>query len=104
QRDVEWVGACGGRRRDLAVEVARRHREDAAGQVAEVVGEVGVVAIDHALFGEVAVEAVGELTQYKKSEDVGTDVLLVCDGVLLAARALRHLRAAEIQKSVHVEM
>ena len=62
------------RRRDLAFEVSRRHREHAAGQIAEVVGQVRVVAIDHALLGEVAVEAVGEFAQDEEAQNVGADV------------------------------
>ena len=69
QRNVEGITAAG-RCGDGAFEVSRRHREHAAGQVAEVVGQVRVVAIDHALFGEVAVEAVGEFAQDEKTQHV----------------------------------
>src|SRR5208337_2669062 len=76
-RDVERVAASAGRGCNRATEVARRHREYAAGQVAEVVGEVRVVAIDHALFGEIAVEAVGEFAQDEEAQHVGSDVFLI---------------------------
>ncbi len=103
QRDVEGIAAAG-RGRDGPFEVSRRHREHAAGQVAEVVGQVRVVAIDHALFGKVAVEAVGEFAQDEKPQHVGAVGLLVGDRIAGVAGALRQARAAEIQEAVDVEM
>ena len=95
-----------GRRRNVqfAAEIALRHRQHAAGEIAEIVGEVGVVALDQPLVGEIAVEAIDDFAHHEVAQYVGAVRLLILDRIAHVARAFRHPRAAEIQPSVHIEM
>ena len=93
-----------GRNTQFAADIALGHREHAAGEVAEVIGQIGVVAIDHAVVGEITVEAVSHFAHHEVAQDVGPVGLFVTDGVAHVAGTFRHPRAAEIEPAVDVQV
>ena len=87
-----------------AVALAAHHRGHPGQEVAEVVGQVGVVARHHRLVREVAVGPEGEVGQEVVAEAVHPEVGdEVGRGDLVQAR-LRHLLAADEEEAVDVDL
>ena len=76
-------------RRDfhLAAAVALRHPQHSAREIAEVVREVGVVALDETLVAEVDIEAVDDLAHLEIAQHVSAVLLFVLHRVGNVARA-----------------
>ena len=98
----QWAVRVGGR--TDAAALLGDHGGHPGGQVAQVVGQVGVVADDHALVAEVAVGPEGLSAQKLVAKAVHAKVLDQFGRGDLVERRLRHLLAADQQVAVHVEL
>ena len=79
---------------DRAAEVLLAHGNGAAEQVAQVVGQVAVDAIDQGLVGEHAVVAKGDLTQQEVADGVHAVAVAQDHGVHHIALGFAHLVSA----------
>ena len=85
------------------VAVALDHGRDPAGQVAEPVGQVGVVALDQRLPGEVAVLAEGDLALEEVADGVAAERLHQVVGGDAGELGLAHLLAPDQQPAVGLD-
>ena len=83
-----------------AAEVLLAHGHGAAEQVAQVVGQVAVDAVDQGLVGEHAVVAEGDLTQQEVADGVHAVAVAQDHGVHDVAHGLGHLAAVHQQPAV----
>ena len=86
--------------RDDPVSVARHHRQHAAGEVAVVVGELGLVAGLEAGGGNRAVLAEADLAEEVEAQRVGAEAVDHLERIEHVAEALRHLFLAHQQVAV----
>ena len=80
-------------RRNHAIVVASDHTDDAIKQVAQLVGQIGVVGADEALQREVAILERRDLAQQVVAQRVGSVGLRQFDGVYDVAERFAHLAA-----------
>ena len=98
QLRVDGLGASG--LVDRAAEVFLAHGNGAAEQVAQVVGQVAVDAVDQGLVGEHAVVAKGNLTQQEVADGVHAVAVTQDHRVHNVAHRLGHLAAVHQQPAV----
>ena len=83
--------------------VALGHIQGAVEEVAEAVGEIGVVALNQPFVAEVGIASGGDVAQEVVSESCTTILLRESGGVHDIAEALAHLRAGDIPPSMNEE-
>ncbi len=98
QLSVDGLGA--GHIVHSAAKVLLAHGHSAAQQVAQVVGQVAVDAVDQGLVGEHAVVAEGDLTQQEVADGIHAVAVAQDDGVHDVAHGLGHLAAVHQQPAV----
>ena len=98
------LGAFGLLGRQLAAKVLVGHGGGAAQQVAEVVGQIHIDAVDQQLIGEVAVRTEREVAQQEVAQRIGTVALGQQVGVNHVALGLGHLTAVQQQPAMAVDM
>ena len=82
------------------VAVAADHRQRAAGEVAELVGELGLVALLEGRGGDRAVLAEGDVAQEVVAQGVGAEAIDDLEGVEHVAQRLAHLLAVHQEVAV----
>ena len=98
------LGAFGLLGRQLAAKVLVGHGGGAAQQVAEVVGQIHIDAVDQQLIGEVAVRAEREVAQQEVAQRIGAVALGQQVGVNDIALGLGHFAAVQQQPAVAVNV
>ena len=103
-REVVVDGLFDRRRLDDTVEVLVRHGDGAVDEVADGVGKVGVVPLDHRLIGDGAVRCVGHLGQEIVPGGVDAEERREVIGIDDVATGLGHLVLTEEQPRVAVDL
>ena len=90
--------------RDLVAAVLMDHRQRAAGQVAEAIGEIGIVAADQRVVAEGAILSEDDFAQQEVAQGVGSHHLPDGFGTHNVAAALAHLVVFKQQPAVREDL
>ena len=100
ERLLSFADGCGLRRGDLAFAIAADHGQRAAGEIAQAVGEVAVVAREQGVVAEIAVLAERHVAQQVVAQRIDADGARDRLGVGDVAFGFAHLLLIEKQPAV----